>query len=303
MKAVGSPSSSGPEGPPTPPHASPLCHPCFLPPSRVACDCPEDVRSSWKVIQHPLITFVPSISQCLNLASGAWALGTQLLSPPTPHPQQKQEYESQDGTSPLAPVPYRPGGGSGTSPGGRGAGGTLDSGRDPSFCSCQLELQVMMQKNDTRQSPAPCNDGAACRGRGEKVARMLGTQAQRSDKPGFSVFTPLPASTGQVSQPPWVFSHLEHGDNPRISQVRWSGNRNEMKRAKHRASGASPADSAAADIEVAGRVEWPPHTSGLALFLHLLHVHLPLLQRTRRQREVSCQALVQTQLADYRAGT
>lgn len=168
MKAVGSPSSSGPEGPPPPPHASPLCHPCFLPPSRVACDCPEDVRSSWKVIQHPLITFVPSISQCLNLASGAWALGTQLLPPPTPHPQQKQEYESQDGTSPLAPVPYRPGGGSGTSPGGPGTGGTLDSGRDPSFCSCQLELQVMMQKNDTCPPSALSNDGAACRGRGRE---------------------------------------------------------------------------------------------------------------------------------------
>lgn len=38
----------------------------------------------------------------------------------------------------------------------------------------------------------------------EKAARMLGTQAPKSDSPGFSVFTLPPASIGQISQPLWV---------------------------------------------------------------------------------------------------
>lgn len=102
--------------------------------------------------------------------------------------------------------------------------------------------------------PALCDDGEA--GGGGGVVRESGQNVRDT---GSEVRQPWVLSFHSTTCQHWanhptslgVFPHLKNGDNRRMSQVRWSGNRNEMIPAKHGASNERPTDSAPVGIEVA----------------------------------------------------
>lgn len=173
----------------------PLCHPRFLPPSRVAGDCSGDARSSWKVTQHPLITFVPSMSQRLNLVSRAWALGTQLLPPQTPHPQQRQENEPQARASAPAPDPYRQGGRvKAISERGSGDARLLWG---PSLL--HLPFGAARHAGEERHLPTPLPFSVTGKP-GREGQSESGAQAPKSDSPAFSDATLLTTCQHRASR-------------------------------------------------------------------------------------------------------
>ena len=79
----------------------------------------------------------------------------------------------------------------------RGQLGALGFRKSCCCCCQQLGPRVMTEQSTTFPPCALLNDGEAWEGGSEKVVRVLGTQAQKSDSPGF-LASALPPDRWQV---------------------------------------------------------------------------------------------------------